>query len=92
MGANSSSVTEEAIYALMPIWDNALLGLYDMALTFRGPALKSLRSPQHRELLRRLVAARRSADLTQQDLAKQLRRHQSFVAKYEGGERRLEVI
>jgi transcriptional regulator with XRE-family HTH domain len=55
-------------------------------------ALKSLRSPQHLELLRLLVAARIKAKLTQQDLAKQLRRHQSFVAKYEGGERRLEVV
>jgi transcriptional regulator with XRE-family HTH domain len=30
--------------------------------------------------------------LTQQTVAKRLGRHQSFVAKYEGGERRLEVI
>ncbi len=57
-----------------------------------GWSLKSLRSPQHRELLRRLVAARHSADLTQHDLADRLQRHQSFVAKYEGGERRLEII
>ena len=57
-----------------------------------GHSLKSLRSPQHLELLRLLTATRVKADLTQQDLAKQLRRHQSFVAKYEGGERRLEVI
>ncbi len=54
--------------------------------------MKSLRSPQHRELLRRLIAAREKAGLTQQTVAKRLGRHQSFVAKYEGGERRLEVI
>jgi transcriptional regulator with XRE-family HTH domain len=42
--------------------------------------------------LRLLIAARKSANLTQQELAKNLRRHQSFVAKYEGGERRIEVI
>jgi ribosome-binding protein aMBF1 (putative translation factor) len=57
-----------------------------------GRRLKSLRTPQHRELLRRLVGARRKAELSQQDLAKRLDRNQSFVAKYEGGERRLEVI
>jgi transcriptional regulator with XRE-family HTH domain len=57
-----------------------------------GQILKSLRSPQHKELLRRLIAARERAGLTQQTLAKRLGRHQSFVAKYEGGERRLEVI
>jgi len=57
-----------------------------------GRFLKSLRSPQHRELVRRLTEARKSAGLTQHDLAKRLRRNQSFVAKYEGGERRIEVI
>ncbi len=54
--------------------------------------LKSLRSPLHKELLRLLIAARKSADLTQADLAKTLGRHQSFVAKFEAGERRIEVI
>ena len=38
-----------------------------------------------------LVAARRKADLTQAELSSRLNRPQSFVAKYEGGERRLEV-
>jgi transcriptional regulator with XRE-family HTH domain len=54
--------------------------------------LKSLRSPQHKELLRMLIAAREDAGLTQQKLANVLRRHQSFISKYEGGERRLDVI
>jgi transcriptional regulator with XRE-family HTH domain len=54
--------------------------------------LKSLRSPLHRELLHLLIAARKNANLTQQDLAISLRRHQSFVAKYEGGERRIEIV
>jgi transcriptional regulator with XRE-family HTH domain len=42
--------------------------------------------------LRLLIDSREKANLTQQELASRLRRHQSFVAKYEGGERRLEVI
>ena len=54
--------------------------------------LKSLRSPLHKEMLRLLIAARKTAQLTQSDLANSLNRHQSFVAKYEAGERRLEVI
>lgn len=54
--------------------------------------MKSLRSPPHRELLRRLTDARTKAGLTQHELARRLRRHQSFVAKYENGERRIEVI
>jgi transcriptional regulator with XRE-family HTH domain len=39
-----------------------------------------------------MVAARKRAGLTQQELAKRLRRPQSSVAKYEGGERRLDVV
>jgi Helix-turn-helix len=33
-----------------------------------------------------------NAGLTQHELAKRLRRPQSFVAKYEGGERRVDVV
>lgn len=36
--------------------------------------------------------ARKAAQLTQADVAGRLSRPQSFVAKYEGGERRLDVI
>jgi transcriptional regulator with XRE-family HTH domain len=39
-----------------------------------------------------LISARRDANLTQIDLAKKLRRPQSFVSKYERGERRLDVV
>jgi transcriptional regulator with XRE-family HTH domain len=39
-----------------------------------------------------LTEARKSADLTQTDLSKRLGRPQSFVSKYERGERRLDVI
>ena len=53
---------------------------------------KSIHSPEHAKLRELLVAARKSAGLTQQDVADRLKRPQSFVAKYEGGERRLDVI
>jgi len=39
-----------------------------------------------------LVDARKKAALTQADLSTRLRRPQSFVSKYERGERRLDVI
>ena len=42
-----------------------------------------------RDLLRQL---RKEAGLTQVELARRLRRPQSFVSKYEIGERRLDVI
>jgi transcriptional regulator with XRE-family HTH domain len=38
-----------------------------------------------------LAAARTEAGLTQADVAKRLKRPQSFVSKYEQGERRLDV-
>ncbi len=41
---------------------------------------------------RLLIEARRSARLTQAQLAERLGRPQSFVSKYETGERRLDVV
>ena len=39
-----------------------------------------------------MIEARKKASLTQQDVATRLGKPQSFVAKYEGGERRLDVV
>jgi transcriptional regulator with XRE-family HTH domain len=45
------------------------------------------------EVLRKLlVDARKNAGLTQAELAEKLGRLQSFVSKYERGERRLDVV
>ncbi len=54
--------------------------------------MKSLRTPDHQRLLTLLVAAREKAGLTQQQLADRLGKPQSFVAKYEVGERRIDLI
>jgi len=55
-------------------------------------AQKSVHTHAYKVLQEQLVAARRKADMTQEELAKRLKRPQSFVAKYEGGERRLDII
>ncbi len=54
--------------------------------------MKTLHSPRNLELRQRLRAAREGYGLTQQDLAQKLDKPQSFVSKYETGERRLDVI
>lgn len=53
---------------------------------------RTLRSPGHLALMATLKQARLDAGLTQAGLAKRLKRPQSFVAKYENGERRIEVV
>ncbi len=53
---------------------------------------KTLRSSEQVLFLELLRRARKDAGLTQQTLAEKLRRPQSFVAKYENGERRIDVI
>lgn len=54
--------------------------------------VKSIRTDEYAAFLQRLVAARREADVTQQELAARLGRPQSFVSKYERRERRLDVV
>ncbi|HWK52363.1 MAG TPA: helix-turn-helix transcriptional regulator [Steroidobacter sp.] len=54
--------------------------------------MKSLRTPAHVRLLELLVTAREKAGFTQQQLADRLGKPQSFISKYEGGERRIDVV
>jgi transcriptional regulator with XRE-family HTH domain len=53
---------------------------------------KSLKSPEYARLIEALVAVRKRAGVRQQALAKKLGRPQSFIAKYESGERRIDVV
>jgi transcriptional regulator with XRE-family HTH domain len=52
----------------------------------------SAHSPRYRRFLKLLRAARAEARLTQTEVARALGRPQSFVAKCESGERRVDVI
>jgi transcriptional regulator with XRE-family HTH domain len=53
---------------------------------------KSVHSPDQAAFCELMIGARKAAGLTQQVLARRLKKPQSFVAKYEGGERRLGVV
>lgn len=53
---------------------------------------KTIRSSGHEALCDALIAARNQAGLTQAVLAKRLKCHQSFVARVESGERRIDVV
>jgi cyanate lyase len=75
----------KSLFGIIRFWDQLL------ALMAR-PLSKSIHSPEQTKLRELLVAARKKAGLTQQEVADTLGRPQSFVAKYEGGERRLDVV
>lgn len=49
-------------------------------------------TPEHRKLTALLRSLREDAGLTQVELAGRLRRSQSFVSKYENGQRRLDLV
>lgn len=53
---------------------------------------KSIYSAEYQQLCALLRQLRRAAGLTQAEVAERLNVPQSFVSKYESGERRLDVI
>ncbi|MGH6753623.1 MAG: helix-turn-helix domain-containing protein [Bradyrhizobium sp.] len=53
---------------------------------------RTLRSPRQKALIALLIEQRKISGLTQTQLAKRLRRYQSFVATVESGQRRIDVI
>ena len=53
---------------------------------------RGLQTPPYKKLRRLLAEARAEAGLTQLQVAERVKRPQSFVSKYENGERQLDVI
>jgi transcriptional regulator with XRE-family HTH domain len=53
---------------------------------------KTLRSARHDALIALIIERRRRAGLTQADVAKRLRQYQSYVARVESGQRRIDVV
>lgn len=53
---------------------------------------KTIHSEGHEALCAELIRIRRTAGLTQADLAKKLSCHQSMIARIESGQRRIDVV
>lgn len=54
--------------------------------------VKTLGSKRHKALINLLIEAREKAGLTQTELAEKLGEYQSFVARLESGQRRVDVV
>ncbi|OYV61875.1 MAG: transcriptional regulator [Acidiphilium sp. 21-62-4] len=54
--------------------------------------MASIFHSEYKQFLRQLIAARKAAGFTQEVLAARLEKKQSFISKYERGERRLDVV
>jgi ribosome-binding protein aMBF1 (putative translation factor) len=61
-------------------------------LHIRWSVKKNIRLDQQKKLLVLLRGIRVDAGLTQSELASRLSRDQTFVSKYESGERRLDIL
>jgi ribosome-binding protein aMBF1 (putative translation factor) len=53
---------------------------------------RTLGSARHKALYALIVAERKKAKLQQAKLAKKIKQHQSFVARLESGQRRIDVV
>lgn len=53
--------------------------------------MRSLHTKSYQAFIAVMVAARKEADITQHELARRIKKPQSFVSKYERFERRLDV-
>lgn len=62
------------------------------AVPFASGVAKSIYSPAQRQLTALLRDLRAEAGLRQVDMAERLQKPQSFVSKYEAGERRLDLV
>lgn len=68
------------------------MGLIRVSASFWCDPLKSLNSDAHQKLCALLAEARSQVPMVQAELSERLGRPQSFVSKYERGERRLDVV
>jgi len=68
------------------------LGLSDIRFYTRPQRTNKMDNGAYKKFRELLVEVRKGAGLTQAELSQRLDRPQSFVSKYERGERRLDVV
>lgn len=73
------------------IWGTPKSGLIEELVLELALPLSSIRSDLYRRMIELLIAARKDAGLTQVEVGTRLKQRQTFVSKYELGERRLDV-
>ena len=54
--------------------------------------MKTIYSQEHKVLVEKLIKAREDANLRQDDVAKLLKKTQSFISKLESGQRRIDLV
>src|SRR5215216_1927599 len=72
-------------------WVQPVLGLTCFGIYIK-PVTKSVFTKRYKLFLAILISTREDKGFSQHQLAKRLKKPQSFVSKYERGERRLDVI
>lgn len=73
------------------IWGTLNSGSIEALVSALALPLSSLRSDFYLRIIELLVLARKDAGITQVELGKRLGQRQTFVSKFELGERRLDV-
>lgn len=87
----SNRLVEAAACANTPIWGTPDSGVFGTLVNTPAPPVTSIRSDLYARMIALLVKARRDAGLTQVDLGTRIGQRQTFVSKFELGERRLDV-
>lgn len=62
------------------------------AATAYSEMVETIRTKRHKRLVEAIVAARKKAGIRQVPLAKKLKRSQTWIARIESGERRIDVV
>ena len=89
--AHTMPLSKVAKYTLNPFRVQPVLGLTCFEIYIRR-VMKSVFTKRYKLFLAILISTREEKGLSQHQLAKKLKKPQSFVSKYERGERRLDVV